>query len=440
MRLGRGQGSLLLVLLMAASALPCYGQEQASQEDTTEAIASNPEIEASEWGSFYPGKGYKIANTSLGDLTVGLYLLVRYLNQMPPHQAATDHLGSTYPVDTRNDIQLQREMLFFSGWVYDPKFRYQSMIWTVNSTEQVAVAGNLSYTFDKAFVLFGGIGALPGTRSLIGCFPYFYGTDRQLADDFFRPGFTGGVWARGEPVRGLAYDVMIGNNLSMIGINAAQLTRNLATGFQIWVMPTTGEFGAKEGFSDYEWHDELATRFGFSFTHSRENRFSQPYLAAPDNTQIRNSDGVLFFQTGALAPGVTVNEADYYMAALAAGFKYHGISFNGEYYYRLLANFDADGPVPESSTHDNGFTLQLGYEVLRQRLGLYFVGSYIDGQFGNSYEYGGGANFYPVPTTRNWRLNLHSVYVNKAAYGSLFGYYVAGETGPIVSLATDVFF
>jgi hypothetical protein len=435
-------GLLLIVVLLSAISNGARAEEAKTegQPDQAEDVDA-PQIQLGEWGSISPGKGYKVAQTPYGDLNISLYFLVRYLNQLPALQTAHDHLGNPYNVDTRNDIQLQREMLFLGGWIYDPNFRYQSLIWTVNSTNQVAVAGNLSYTFSKAFTLFGGIGGLPGTRSLTGCFPYLYGTDRQLADDFFRPGFTGGLWAKGEPARGLGYAAMVGDNLSMIGINAAKLTRELATSVQIWVMPTTGEFGPREGFSDYEWHDKFATRFDVAFTHSRENRFSQPSLSAPDNTQIRNSDGVLFFQTGAFAPGVTVDDADYWMVSTAAGFKYHGISFNGEYYFRWLTNFDAEGGiVPISSTYDSGFTLQTGYELFPKRLGVYLVGSDISGYFNNAYEYGFGANYYPVATTRNWRINLHSVYVHRAAYGSLFGYYVAGETGPIISLATDVFF
>ncbi|MDR3606023.1 MAG: hypothetical protein P4M08_01435 [Oligoflexia bacterium] len=427
--------ALLFFLLLCALPLKGFAESTEPQQ-----LGVEEEEEASEWGNINPGRGFKVAKTPYGDLDISLYLLLRYLNQLPASQTAYSHLGVPYDVNPRNDIQLQREMLFLSGWIYDPKLRYQSLIWTVNSTNQVAVAGNLNYTFSKAFILFGGIGALPGSRSLLGSFPYFYGTDRQMADEFFRPGFTSGVWARGEPVKGLAYAVMVGDNLSLIGINAAKLTRELATSAQIWVMPTTGEFGVKEGFSDYEYHEKFATRFGVGFTHSRENRYSQPSISAPDNTQIRDSDGVLFFSTGALADGVTVNNADYYMTALAAGFKYRGISFNAEYYFRWLSNIDATGPIPESLIYDKGFTTQAGYELLPKRLGVYGVGSVISGQFSNSYEGGAGANFYPVASTRNWRLNAEGLYVYKSSQGSLFGYYAAGERGPILSLATDIFF
>ena len=118
-----------------------------------------------------PGKGFTVAKTPHGTMTIGLYLLVRYLNQMPAAQTAYDHLGNSFNVDTRNDIQLQREMLFFSGWIYNPKFNYQSMIWTVNATNQVAVVGYLNYQFSKAFSLYGGVGAFAGLAIADRLFP-----------------------------------------------------------------------------------------------------------------------------------------------------------------------------------------------------------------------------------------------------------------------------
>jgi hypothetical protein len=390
-------------------------------------------------GGFQPGKGFKLVDTPYGDVNFSLYFLVRYLNQMPAQQTFTDHLGNQQPVDPRNDIQLQREMIFFSGWVYQPKFLYTAMIWTVNSTNQVAVAGNLTYNFNKGFVLSGGIGGLPGTTSLRGTFPYNFGTDRQLADDFFRPGFTGGIWAGGEPLPKLNYKVMVGNNLSQIGINATKLTRELATSLSVWYLPTTGEFGPRGGFGDYEIHKKVATRFGVSYTRSRENRFSQPSLSAPDNTQIRLSDSTLFFQTGALAANTTVNDADYHMVAVDVGAKYGGIHLQTELYYRLLTKFDGDGPLPLSAIHDHGFYVQAGYTLPNRKWMIYSATDFIFGQFNNSYEAGGGANYYPTDT-RNWRFNLWSFYVFRSAYGSLFGYYTPGQTGPTVSLSTDVFF
>ncbi len=35
-----------------------------------------------------------------------------------------------------------------------------------------------------------------------------------MADNFFRPGFTQGVWLTGEPVKGLNYLAFVGNGLN----------------------------------------------------------------------------------------------------------------------------------------------------------------------------------------------------------------------------------
>ena len=51
-----------------------------------------------------------------------------------------------------------------------------------------------------------------------------------MADEFFRGGFTNGVWANGEVAPGLWYNVAVGNNFSQLGITSNQLDRGLATG------------------------------------------------------------------------------------------------------------------------------------------------------------------------------------------------------------------
>src|SRR6185369_5149754 len=102
-------------------------------------------------------------------------------------------------------------------------------------------------------------------------------------------------------------------NLSTLGVQAAKLTRTLSQGAGLTWYPTTGEFGPRGGMNDFEHHKKVATRFGLSFTHDRDNRFNNTETPSPDNTQVRMTDGVLFFQTGALADGVTVQEANYDM-------------------------------------------------------------------------------------------------------------------------------
>ena len=246
-------------------------------------------------------------------------------------------------------------MVFFNGWMGLPKLRYTIILWTVNTTDQKALFGNIGYQFHRAFSLYAGLNGLPGTRSLLGSHPYWLGHDRVMADEFFRPFFTNGVWASGEPLPGLWYSAMLGNNLSALGITANQLTRDFAKAGSIWWTPTTKEFGPQGGFGDFEIHDEVATRFGASTTFSRENRFTNASTNGPDNTSLRLADSLNVFDLGSLAPKVTVNFVNYALLSIDAGMKYKGFFLQAEYYNRWLSHFEADGPIRCRSIHDTGF-------------------------------------------------------------------------------------
>src|SRR5580765_966811 len=152
------------------------------------------------------------------------------------------------------------------------------------------------------------------------------------------------------------------------------------------------------------------------------------------------SDGVFPFETGALAPGVTVDKLayDYYSADIGA--KLHGISFQGEVYYRNLSNFWSDGPIPMASIKDNGFMAEAMQMVVPKTLGVYVATGYVNDQFKRyPWELAGGASFYPYKN-RSWRLNAHRIHVEKSPTGSTFGYYSAGQTGTTLSLGTDFLF
>lgn len=408
---------------------------------TPPATNNNQEIEM--WGAIEPFKGFLVGKTELGDLYISTYALVRYLNQLPPEQTFTDHLGRIHEVDPRNDIYAHRIMVFLKGWIGLPKLKYQIILWTVNTTDQDALFAVLGYQFSKKFSVYAGLNALPGTRSLQGSHPYWLGNDRVMADEFFRPYFTNGAWVSGEPFPGFWYNAMVGNNLSALGITARQLTRDLATGGSVWWMPTTKEFGPQGAFGDWENHDRLATRFGMSTTRSREDRFSNALSGTPDNTTIRLADSLNLFETGSLAPGVTVQLANYRVLAVDAGMKYRGVFLQTELYQRWLDDFEADGPLPVDRIVDKGFYVQGSFYPISKKLELYGATSQIYGDknagFSNSSEYLGGANYYLVDS-RNHRLNFQVIRVNRSPVSSTFGYYVGGQKGTIVTLALSIFF
>src|SRR5262249_52758985 len=151
-----------------------------------------------------------------------------------------------------------------------------------------------------------------------------------------------------------------------------------------------------------------------SYCHSREDRFNNIGEPSPDNTQVRMSDGVLFFETGALADNVTVDNADVDNVNIDAGVKYKGFGLQAEFHARKLSNFNADGPVPINTIKDYGYSLQLSYMAVPRKLCVYGVNSYFWDEFKrHPWEAGGGVNVYPIKT-RSWRLNLQIMYVYKS--------------------------
>ncbi len=191
--------------------------------------------------------------------------MARYMSQHDDDQVFTDHLGNERPVDMRNDIFSHRIMVFLKGWMGSEKLIYNITLWTVNTTDQDAIFANLGYQFSRKFSLYAGLTGNPGSRSLSGSHPFWLGHDRVMADEFFRPFFGSGIYATGEALPGLWYNATVSNNNSALGVKASQLDRKFSYGGTVWWMPTTHEFGPRGGYGDWEWHEDVATRFGVSY-------------------------------------------------------------------------------------------------------------------------------------------------------------------------------
>ncbi len=356
---------------------------------------------------------------------------LRYLNTQSSDEEFTDHLGGVREVHSRNDITVNRAMFILGGFIFDTRLRYSFTVWTSAGAASIVVASNIGWRFNKALSLTAGYTGVPGSRSLVNTFPFFAAIDRSMADNFFRPGFTQGIWANGEPVNGLNYLMFVGNGLNTLNISAAKIDTNLLVSGSVWWEPL-GAFGepgkARNMYDDYFSSKKTLILIGTSFTRSKEDRFSNLDQSSPENTSLYNSDGVLTFSTGAFAPGVTVDKAMYKMWAIDGGIKWNGLAVNGQYFMRWLNDFEADGPLPLASTYDHGFELTASQFVIPKTLVLYGRGSKVFGQFGDSHEYGGGAKWYFLPTERLW-LNAELIRVHRAPYSGAFTPYTAGMNG-----------
>jgi hypothetical protein len=415
-----------------------YTSSSAESDSTTKAEPTQPAEET--WGTYDPGKGFLVARTDKGELAISAYGLLRYLDQTPATQTYYDHLGTERQTDGRQDLYPHRVMIWAKGWMFDPKLIYVFTLWTVNATDQDALFVNLGYQFNRHFQLYAGIAGNAGTRSILGSHPYWLGHDRVMADEFFRPFFGSGIYANGEVVNGLWYNAQIGNSNSILGVKASDLDRKQTVSGSLWYTPT-GEFGPRGAYGDWEMHDELSMRVGSSACYSPEQSYTGS--GTPTNTTLKLADGVNVFETGAIAPGVTVQNVDYRVWAVDLGFKYKGFFLQGEHYSRWLDNFQADGPVPVNQVFDHGFYVQASGFAIPKTLELYAATSQVYGDrdygFGHSNELLGGVNFYPFDT-RDTRLNAQYIAVNRSPVGSTFGYYTAGQSGNTFTLAYSLLF
>ncbi len=393
-------------------------------------------------------QGHRVAHSKFGEINIRPYTYFRYLNQRAIDTSYVDGFGKTRKVDPRQDIQLQKVSIYFTGWAFDPRLNYFLYVWTTNASQgqgaQVVVAGNLSYTFSKYFKLTGGIMSLPGVRSTEGNFPFWLSVDnRMIADEYMRPSYTSGIQARGEIVKKLTYSAMLGNNMSTLGVDAGQMDAKLNTfaGALVY-LPTTGEYGMFNGsYGDYDNHQKVATRVGAHFTRSTETRQGQPNTDVFENTTLRVSDGNSIFTPDLFASGAQVDEARDMMFSLDAGAKLKGFALEGEYYWRRIDQFKVIGAhLPLSELNDNGFQLLVSAMLFPKKLQLYTTYSKIFGEYGDPYEVRGGLNFFPFKKTISARINSQVMYQSLCPVGGLAYPYAVGARGIIFNLDFELNF
>ena len=422
----------------ATESLPKPAASAASSQPSPAQSGANKTVDAQEepykWGKYTPNFGFKVANTEHGDLNISVYAYARYLNQLGLNPTYTNAFGDVKEVQRRQDFQLNKVQIKFLGWLLDQKFRYFLYAWSSNASQglgaQVVLAGNLNYSFNKHFSVGAGIRSLPGTRSVEGNFPFWLGVDtRLIADEFFRPSYTSGVWAWGQITDHLDYIAMVGNNLSTLGVSAAQLNNNFSTVSTslVWT-PTTGEFGP--GFGDFENHQKLATRLAAHFTRSDEDKQQQPNSDQFENTQIRLEDGTVIFTPNIFGPGVAVTDLVYKMAAFDGGLKYHGYSLEGEYFLRWLDHFKGPGTQGLAPIFSHGFQMQASAMVFPKTFQVYLGGSTLYGKYGNPWDFRAGVNYFPWHN-RVVRWNTEFLYLHQSPVGYTAVPFAIGGSGPV---------
>jgi hypothetical protein len=210
---------------------------------------------------------------------------------------------------------------------------------------------------------------------------------------------------------------MFANNLSTLGVSAAQLDNRMDTqSYSLQWLPTTGEFGYIGAFGDFDDHQQVATRVGLHYTHSLEEKQSQPGTEGIENSQIRLTDGSVIFTPDLFGPGITVNEVDYRMMSIDSGVKYKGMALEGEFYWRWLSNFTGENTGGIANINDTGYQLQASAMAVPKLWQLYVGNSQVFGRYGDQWEVRVGQNFYPMKQ-RGIRVNGEWIYVDHSPVG-----------------------
>ncbi|HEY7286544.1 MAG TPA: DUF3011 domain-containing protein, partial [Vicinamibacterales bacterium] len=392
-----------------------------------------------------PNVGFLLYDGEKGQIYFRLFSYARYLNQRNIDSSYVDAFGVPHTVQQRQDVQLAKFFAPFSGWFLTPKFRYYLYVWSSNASQgdpaQVVGAGNLSYNFNRFVNVGAGITSLPTVRSTEGQFPYWLGVDdRTIADEFFRGSYTSGFWIKGEIATKFKYMAMFANNLSTLGVSAAQLDNKFDTqSYMLQWLPTTGEFGLYGTFGDYDDHEKVATRLAIHFSHSDEEKQSQPGTEGIENSQIRLTDGSVIFTPNLFGNGITVNAVDYKMTSIDGGIKSKGRSLEGEIYWRHLSDYAGVNTAGIPDINDWGYQMQASAMVVPKVLQPYFSWSQIFGNYGNPWEVRGGANWYFMKE-RGLRLNGEYIYVRHSPVGYTAYPMPVGANGPVFHINLEMNF
>jgi hypothetical protein len=310
----------------------------------------------------------------------------------------TDNAGLTRPIRNRNAWDIERARLVFSGFAQDKRLTYFMQL--DGDTDDEHIVEFLDYywgwEFNDCFQIQFGKRKVSAGRQWILSSSHTRFVDRPMANDFFRPDRTVGLFALGQFGDVCHYELMLGNGYQTASIPDSQsddqFTFAATNYFDPW-----GDYG--DPIVDYDWTCSPLVRFGHSYVYSPQTSgtLGQPTAEAEF---ARLSDGTMLTQPRALFPGATVSDYDVTFYGIDFGIKYNGWSMNAEVFLRWIDNIQANAPLPLSNLMQRGFYVEGGRFLIPQRLDLNLRYSQVSGLFGDASEYAIGCNCYPLDTSR----------------------------------------
>lgn len=336
-------------------------------------------------------------------LYVGGRIQLRYTGFSRDIESFTDNTGATNFVRNRNQFDIERARINFSGTAVSPNLTYLFILDADGDggSQVDGLAFHFTYQVAPELKLRVGRWKVAADREWLLSSRYFRMADRSMATEYFRVGFSDGVWALGDFAllersdgrRPWHYEMSLTNGLRTSSRNTSSLDDNLGAAATLYCDPL-GAYGA--GPTDFAWHESPVVRLGgsFAFDKSDDRSDAGAAFALGDDNFLRLSDGTRLSTTGSLAPGVSLLGDRVLLAAFDIGVKYRGWSLSGEYFIRSIQDLTADGPLPVGKLYDYGFHAEVGKFLIARRLDLNVRMSQVSGLFGTGFEYSAAMNYF----------------------------------------------
>jgi hypothetical protein len=361
------------------------------------------------------------------DLKFNGRIQFRYHGFSRDDETWTDNAGVTREVRNRNEFDIERARLLFSGTALDPRSTY--FVYLDADSDDGHIVDFFDYWWAWKFsdLLQVQVGKRKVAASRQWLLPYFDTTfaDRAMATDFFRPDRTVGVWFVGDLTPRMHYEAMVGNGYRTSNLPLSQQNDKFGYAATHWIDLGRDEFG--KGFDDYEWHRSPVAKLGHSFAAADQgDTFGGVPLDESDF--VRLSDGTVLDDPNALAPGTRVTDFDIYFYSIDAAWKYRGWAINGEYFFRWIEDISGMGNIPVGDIFDRGFYAQTSFYLVPET--MYVAGrvSQVDGSYGTHYEYAAAIAWY-MGSNRNLKLTFDVTLLDGSPLNNTTSDILVGDDG-----------
>lgn len=382
-------------------------------------------------GMFLKGK---INNDSF-ELKANFRSQFRYASFSRFEDTWTDAAGNVRPIEDRQNLEVSRARVVFSGHALTPQCRFfMQMDGNTDSGTVVSLIDAwTAWHFSDAFEIQAGQRKVAAGRNwLLGAFDTRL-ADRSFSNEFFRPSRTTGVWFVGDPTDDTHYELMVGQGFNTQGLTPSETGNDFSVAWSGW-WDVAGNYGAARP-SDFEFHKDPAARIGASWVSAA---VGTPGRQSVEADFFRLTDGTRLTETGALAPGATVESFDVTLMAIDAAYKYRGWSANGEYFWRSATDLKANLPVPAVGLQQ-GFYLEGGFFVLPQQFELNSQFAYVTGKQKTTSSYATGFSYYPRKS-QNFKVTIDATLIDGSPTNSTGSDVLVGDDGVLVRAQWQVVF